>query len=98
MKSFFRIKKIHGKEYKYEIMPYYDKETKKIRQKSRYIGPVNDGKVVEKTVTTYSYGDLLPVMKVLKDLNLPGMLKNIVGEHSTIVLIMAINRVIRPKP
>ena len=53
---------------------------------------------MEKTVTTYSYGDLLPVMKVLKDLNLPGMLKNIVGEHSTIVLIMAINRVIRPKP
>jgi hypothetical protein len=48
MKSFFRIKKIHGKEYKYEIMPYYDKETKKIRQKSMYIGPVNDGKVVEK--------------------------------------------------
>ncbi len=52
---------------------------------------------MEKTVITYSYGDLLPVMKVLKDLNLPGMLKNIVGEHSTVVLMMAINRVIRPE-
>ena len=97
MNSFFRIKKIHGKEYKYEIIPYYDKETKKVRQKSRYIGPVNNGKVVEKTVTTYSYGDLLPVMKVLKDINLPGMLKNVVGEYATTVLIMAINRVIRPE-
>ena len=97
MKNFYRIKKIHGKEYKYEITPYYDKENKKIRQKSRYIGPVSDGKLVEKTVTTYSYGDLLPVMKVLKDINLPGMLRNIVGEHATIVLILAINRVIRPE-
>ena len=60
-----------------------------------YIGPVNDGKVVEKPVSTYSYGDLLPVMKVVKDLNLHGKLKNVVGEHATIVLIMAINRVIR---
>ena len=82
MKNFYRIKKIHGKEYKYEITPYYDKDIKKIRQKSRYIGPVSDGKLVEKTVTTYSYGDLLPVMKVLKDLNLPGMLRNIVGNQS----------------
>ena len=97
MKNFYRIKKIHGKEYKYEITPYYDKENKKIRQKSRYIGPVSDGKLVEKTVTTYSYGDLLPVMKALKDINLPGMLRNIVGEHATIVLILAINRVIRPE-
>ena len=95
MKSFYRIRKIQGKEYKYEITPYYDNEIKKIRQKSRYIGPVNDGKVVEKTVITYSYGDLLPVMKVVKDLNLHGMLENVVGEHATIVLIMAINRVIR---
>ena len=55
MKSFFRIKKIHGKEYKYEIIPYYDKENRKIRRRSKYIGPVSNGKVVEKTVTTYSY-------------------------------------------
>jgi tRNA G37 N-methylase TrmD len=36
-------------------------------------------------------------MKVVKDLNLHDMLKNVVGEHATIVLIMAINRVIRPE-
>ena len=97
MKSFYRTKKIHGKEYRYEITPYYDKAMKKIRQKSRYIAPVQDGKVVENTVTAYSYGDLLPVMKAVRDLDLQGMLKNVVGDHSTAVLILAINRVIRPE-
>ncbi len=97
MKSFTRIKKIHGKEYEYEITPYYDKASKQIRQKSKYMGPVLDGKVVEKTVMTYSYGDLLPVMKVAEKLNLHGILRNIVGEHATTVLILAMNRVIRPE-
>ncbi len=38
MKSFTRIKKINGQEYLYEITPYYDKEKKQIRQKSKYLG------------------------------------------------------------
>ena len=38
MKSFTRIKNIHGQEYLYEITPYYDKEKKQIRQKSKYLG------------------------------------------------------------
>ena len=55
MKNFYRIKKIHGKEYKYEITPYYEKEVKKIRQKSRYIEPVSDGKLVEHSVPKVVY-------------------------------------------
>ena len=54
MKSFDRVKKIHGKEYLYEITPYYDTATKKIKQRSKYIGIVKDGKPVESTVKTYS--------------------------------------------
>ena len=50
---------------------------------------------MEITVNTYSYGALLPVMKVVNDLNLKKMLENVVGEYATIVLIMAINRVIK---
>ena len=38
MKSFTRIKNINGQEYIYEITPYYDKEKKQIRQKSKYLG------------------------------------------------------------
>ena len=47
MKSFQRIKNVHGKQYLYEITPYYDREKKKIRQRSRYIAPIMDGKPVE---------------------------------------------------
>ena len=53
MKSFRRTKIINGIEYVYEITPYYDAETKKVRQKSTYIGKNQDGtvrKVREKKV------------------------------------------------
>ena len=44
MKSTTRIKKINGKEYWYEDIPYYDKEKKQIRHRSKYIGKNIGGK------------------------------------------------------
>lgn len=46
MKSTLRIKKINGIEYWYEDIPYYDKEKKQIRHKSKYIGRNVKGKPV----------------------------------------------------
>ena len=97
MKSFDRIKSIHGKTYLYRITPYYDRERKRIRQRSEYIGPVKDGNVVKRAAVTYSYGDLIPVMKAVRDLKLQDILGRILGEDATTVLIMAMNRVIRPE-
>ena len=97
MKSFERIKTIHGKPYMYRITPYYDRALKKIRQRSEYIGPVKDGKIVEKTAVTYTYGDLMPVMKAVRDLDLEDILKSILGDYANTVLIMSMNRVIRPE-
>jgi transposase len=97
MKSFQRIKIVHGKPYLYEITPYYDRERKKIRQKSKYIAPIMDGKTVERYAATYTYGDLLPVIRAARDLKLPDILKKIAGEYADILLIMAINRIIRPE-
>jgi transposase len=97
MKSFQRTKIIHGKPYLYRITPYYDRESKQIRQRSEYIGPLKDGKLVEKTAITYTYGDLLPVMKAVRDLKLPEILKKVIGDHADTVMIMAVNRVIRPE-
>ena len=97
MKSFQRIKNVHGKQYLYEITPYYDREKKKIRQRSRYIAPMKDGKPVERYAVTYTYGDLLPVIKAARDLKLPDILKKIAGEYADILLTMAINRIIRPE-
>ena len=59
MKGFQRIKIVHGKPHLYEITPYCDMERKKIRQKSKYIAPIMDGKPVERYAVTYTYGDLL---------------------------------------
>ena len=95
MKSFQRIKNVHGKPYLYRITPYYDKEAKKIRQRSRYIAPLKDGKPVEKYAVAYTYGDLLPAIKAAKELNLPHVLKKIAGEYADTLMIMAINCVIR---
>lgn len=70
MKSFNRTKIINGIEYVYEITPYYDPATKKVRQKSRYIGKDQDGKITkvrEKKMTdVFSYGEFLPLMKIIK--------------------------------
>ena len=46
MKSTLRIKKINGIEYWYEDIPYYDKEKKQIRHKSKYVGRNVNGKPV----------------------------------------------------
>jgi transposase, IS4 family len=40
MKNFYRIKKIHGKEYKYEITPYYDKEKRKSDRNQGILDPL----------------------------------------------------------
>jgi hypothetical protein len=46
MKPTLRIKKINGIEYWYEDIPYYDKEKKQIRHKSKYVGRNVNGKPV----------------------------------------------------
>jgi hypothetical protein len=83
----------------YEITPYYDKKTKIMRQRSRYIGPVKNGKLVEKQSlpkTTYEYGSLLPLLKIIDDLSLREILEKIVGEESAIkIIVLAMNRVLR---
>ncbi|MGC9193251.1 MAG: IS1634 family transposase, partial [Thermoplasmata archaeon] len=73
MKTFRRIKTINGKQYLYEITPYYDKKSKIIRHRSKYIGPVKNGNLVEKPSlpkTTYEFGSLLPFFKIVDDLSL----------------------------
>ena len=62
-----------------------------------YTDPIMDGKPLERYAVTYEYGDLLSVIKAVRDLKLPDVLRKIAGEYVDILLIMAITRVIRPK-
>ncbi len=102
MKAFRRVKVINGREYVYEITPYYDKATKKNRQRSKYLGVLGeDGKVrkVRRQLPrkVFSYGEFLPSLKVIEDLGLRKVLARVFGERKAkLVLALALNRVHRP--
>ena len=104
MKSFTRIKVINGHEYLYEITPYYDKEKKQIRQKSKYLGKNLNGvpvKVRSKDQVprkVLSYGEFVPLRKIAEDLNLENILSETLHANEIWpVLSLAMNYVIRPR-
>lgn len=104
MKSFTRIKKINGQEYLYEITPYYDKEKKQIRQKSKYLGKNVEGvpirvrsqeKVPKKVL---SHGEFVPLKKIIEDLELEKTLSDVLPAREVWpVLTLAMNYAIRPR-
>jgi transposase len=104
MKSFTRIKKINGIEYIYEISPFYDKEKKQIRQKSKYLGknvngvPVrvrSQGKIPKKVL---SHGEFVPLLKITEDLELERILSGILPAKDVWpILTLAMNYAARPK-
>ncbi len=104
MKSFTRIKKINGHEYLYEITPYYDRETKKIKQKSKYLGKIVDGvaqRVHSKPIPAkriLSSGEFKPLLKITEDLKIGASLQEILDEKQVwILLTLAMNYVTRPR-
>jgi transposase len=104
MKSFIRVKKISGQEYLYEITPYYDKEKKQIRQKSKYLGknvngiPVrvhSQGQIPKKVL---SHGELIPLLKIIKDLELERILSCVMPNKEVWpILTLAMNYVTHPR-
>lgn len=87
MKTTTRVKKINGHEYLYEITYYYDKETRRTRQKSRYLGKNVDGKPVrvrEKAKTperVFSYGEFIPYLNAVRELRIQEILGAYLTDH-----------------
>ena len=112
MKPIRRIKKINGIEYWYEDIPYYDKEKKQIRHKSKYLGrnvngePVRvrdalnsnkDISPVSKPSKAYNYGEFVPLKKITDELKIEDNLGDLFNEKDrNMIISMALNRVIRP--
>jgi transposase len=101
MRPFTRVKNINGIDYVYEITPYYDAATKKTRQRSKYLGKLIDGeaKRVRKALprNAFDYGDLLPALKIVRDLDLDSMLDRLLPEDKArTALALAVNRVVDP--
>jgi len=104
MKSFNRIKQINNKEYVYQITPYYDKTTKRIKHKSKYLGIYNgdiDSAIKRKDITVpkeiLNYGEFIPFLDIIEKLNLEEILKKITPHYKEI-LILALNKTINPLP
>jgi transposase len=101
MKKFVRIKEINGKQYAYEITPYYDKKTKRIRQKSRYLGKYEDGEVKRVRLKlprrVFDYGEFLPFDRILDDLSLVEVLGSLLAEGKmNTLMVLVLNRVVHP--
>jgi hypothetical protein len=81
VKTSTRVKTINGNEYLYEITYYYDKESKRTRQKSKYLGKNVNGipvKVREQSRSpkgVYSLGEFLPYRQAYEELDLETLLR-----------------------
>jgi transposase len=100
MKPFNRPKIIHGIEYMYEITPYYDPKTKKVRQKSRYIGKNQDGTIKKvreyKLKDVFSYGEFLPVQKIITQYKIDKFLTHELGKRQAeTVIALCMGRLLR---
>ena len=112
MKSTTRIKKINGIEYWYEDTPYYDKEKKQIRHKSKYLGKNIDGQPIRVRNSemipvqmsassapraAYTHGNLLPLQSITQELSIQATLEEFLSETETdTILSLVYNRILRP--
>lgn len=95
--SFVRFKKFGLKEYAYEVKSYWDPQSKKPRQKSRYLGMVVDkekkifekkdpAKSVEKLILDFGDGFLLG--RFIEDAGFAGMIRNVFGGNADFLLAL----------
>jgi len=104
MKSFVRTKVINGKEYLYEITPYYDPGSGKWRQKTKYLGKNIDGGPVKKdrrgkTGHVYDFGEYLPAYWAVREYRILESLLSICSpDEASSVVLLAINRLLYPCP
>lgn len=104
MKSFNRIKNIKGIEYIYEITPFYDKEKKQIRQKSKYLGknvngvPVKVRSINKLPKKVLSHGEIVPLKMIAEDIKLETILSDVLPSKDVWpVLALAMNFAIHPR-
>mgnify|MGYP002630739033 CR=1 FL=1 len=96
-----RYKKRYNKWYVYEITNYWDKELKKPRQKSKYLGVaeeyggtytkikvIQEQIIVAKELAIVDYGDSYVIDKVSKDIGLSSIIENSFGNLDSIMALI----------
>ncbi len=103
MKTYLRRKTINGREYFYDMTPYWDSEKKKIRYHSRYRG-VQKENGIEKVRThlpgnIFVYGPFIPVLRIMRETGIEGILDSLFRkEDRNVILVLAAARAIRSLP
>ena len=94
---------INGREYFYEMTPYWDKENKKIRYHSKYLG-VQKENGIEKIRThlprnIYLFGPFIPVLRIIRELGIESILDSLLRkEDRNTILALAAALAIRSSP
>jgi len=92
---FTRTKIINGHAYLYEITPYWDFETGRLRQKSKYLSKVvettsSSRKTKPSTPKRYvDFGDAYLIQKLIEELTLDNLLKQCFTEEVTNMILLA---------
>ena len=103
MNTYLRKKTINGREYFYEMTPYWDKEKKKIRYHSKYM-EVQKGNGIEKMRThlpgnIFVHGPLIPVLRIMRETGIESILDSLFRkEDRNVILVLAAARAIRSLP
>jgi len=103
METTRRIKKLNGIEYWFEETPYYDKEKKQIRHRSKYLGRNINGqpvrmreashevkkqvKGVMEAKQAYNYGNLLPALQVIDECHMDQYLNSLLSSEEVSVVL-----------
>ena len=81
MKTYLRKKTINCREYFYDMTPYWDREKKKTRYHSKYLGIQKENGI--ETMRThlpgniFVYGPFIPVLRIIRELGIESILDSL---------------------
>lgn len=96
-----RIKKFGNQEYAYEVTSYYDKQMKRARQKTKYLGTVTKDGIKRKRLSSiprsaFDYGDVFVAYRMSQATKVIDTLSEVYGADNTNAIIaLACNKIIR---
>lgn len=96
------IKKIGNRSYAYRVTTIWDKERKKRRKISKYLGKWVDGKIVKvadrRPRGVYELGNIALLWAAVEESGLDRLLERFFPEDRDEILLLSLNRVINPQP
>ena len=100
--SFIRYKTLKGKKYAYEITAYWDAETKKSKQKSKYLGIVDaEGNIVKAGLAEarmrekfiLDFGDGYFLYEAMKNFSCYSLMQTLFADFFDSLMIMIFYRI-----